>query len=275
LLFGLTVLLVAFGVVMVYSASAATAESPYHFLVRQSLWALLGFGAMFAVMRIDYRTYRHPALLSGFGLVTLTLLVAVFFFPKVNGTHRWLTFGFASLQPSEMAKLFLVLVTAAILERRMDRVNSREVLLSIAALTATFVTLVLLQPDFGTSAVIVTVIGAMLVFAGLHFRFLILGLAGLAPGALWLIIVSPYRLQRLLSFLDPEAGRFGAGYQASQSLIALGSGGVFGRGLMDGIQKLYYLPEAHTDFIYAVIGEEFGIVGTTFLLICFAVLIWR
>jgi cell division protein FtsW len=275
LLFGLTVLLVAFGVVMVYSASAATAESPYHFLVRQSLWALLGFGAMFAVMRIDYRTYRHPALLSGFGLVTLTLLVAVFFFPKVNGTHRWLTFGFASLQPSEMAKLFLVLVTAAILERRMDRVNSREVLLSIAALTATFVTLVLLQPDYGTSAVIVTVIGAMLVFAGLHFRFLILGLAGLAPGALWLIIVSPYRLQRLLSFLDPEADRFGAGYQASQSLIALGSGGVFGRGLMDGIQKLYYLPEAHTDFIYAVIGEEFGIVGTTFLLICFAVLIWR
>ena len=276
LLFVLTLLLVALGVVMVYSASAATAESPYHFLVRQASWALLGFGAMFTVMRVDYRIYRHPAAIAGLAAVTFTLLIAVFFFPKVNGTHRWLTFGFASLQPSELAKLLVVLVTAALLERRMDRVNElREVLLPIVGFTGIVVTLILFQPDYGTSAVIVAVAGAMVFLAGLHYRYLIAGALLIAPAAAALIIASPYRLERLLSFLEPEADRHGSGYQAIQSLIALGSGGMFGRGLMDGVQKLYYLPEAHTDFIYAVIGEEFGIVGTSFLLICFAVLIWR
>jgi cell division protein FtsW len=276
LLFTLTVLLVALGVVMVYSASAATAESPYTYLVRQTAWALVGFGAMFGVMRVDYRAYRRPALIGGLAVVIVTLLIAVFFFPPINGTHRWLSFGFASLQPSELAKLLVVIFTAAILEKRMERVNEiREALLPIAGFTGCIVALILCQPDYGTSAVIVAVTGAMVFLAGLYYRFLIAGALLLLPGALWLIIMSPYRLQRLLSFLDPEADRLGAGYQASQSLIALGSGGVFGRGLMEGVQKLYYLPEAHTDFIYAVIGEELGLVGTSFLLISFAALVWR
>ncbi len=276
LLFILTLLLVALGVVMVYSASAATAESPYTYLVRQAMWALVGFGAMFGVMRVDYRTYRRPALIVGLAVGIGTLLIAVFFFPPINGTHRWLSFGFASLQPSELAKLLVVVFTAAILEKRMERVNEiREALLPIAGFTGVVVALILCQPDYGTSAVIVAVAASMVFLAGLYYRFLIAGALMLLPAAAWLIVMSPYRLQRLLSFLDPEADRLGSGYQASQSLIALGSGGLFGRGLMEGVQKLYYLPEAHTDFIYAVIGEEFGLVGTSFLLISFAALVWR
>lgn len=280
MLFLLTLLLVGVSIVMVYSASAVTAMTrqgnPYFFLQRQLLWAVGGFAVMFVVMRIDYRVYRHPSIIWSLFGVTLALLIAVFFFPKVNGTHRWLSFGFASLQPSELAKLSVVLFAAALLDRRMHVVNEiREVLVPIALFTLVLVGLIINQPDYGTSAVIVAVVGGMVFMAGLHYRFLSAVAMAIAPVALALIYASPYRLQRLTSFLNPEADRLGDGYQAAQSLIAIGSGGVLGRGLMDGIQKLYYLPEAHTDFIYAVIGEEIGLVGTTLLLACFACIAWR
>lgn len=280
LLFLLTVLLVGLSVVMVYSASAVTAMSrwgnPYHFLQRQLLWAVCGFTVMFVVMRLDYRVYRRASVIWGLFGVTVALLVAVFFFPEINGTHRWVSFGFASLQPSELAKLSVVLFTAAVLDRRMHQVNElREVLLPVGVFTLALVAMILRQPDYGTSAVIIAVVASMIFMAGLHYRFLIASALAIVPAAIALIYTSPYRLQRLTSFLNPEADPLGNGYQANQSLIAIGSGGVFGRGLMDGIQKLYYLPEAHTDFIYAVIGEEIGLVGTTLLLVCFACIAWR
>jgi cell division protein FtsW len=280
MLFLLTLLLVGLSIVMVYSASAVTAMSrygnPYFFLQRQLLWAVGGFVVMFLVMRIDYRVYRKPSIIWGLFGVTAALLVAVFFFPKVNGTHRWISFGFASLQPSEFAKLAVVLFASALLDRRMHLVNEfREVLVPIGAFTLVLVGLILAQPDYGTSAVIVAVVGAMVFMAGLHYRFLFVLAMAIAPIGIALIYAAPYRLKRLTSFLNPEADKLGHGYQAAQSLIAVGSGGVFGRGLMDGIQKLYYLPEAHTDFIYAVIGEEIGLVGTTLLLVCFACIAWR
>jgi cell division protein FtsW len=279
-LFFLTVLLVGISVVMVYSASAVSAanrfNSDYHFLVRQAAWALLGFGAMFAVMRVDYRVYRRPVVIWGLCGVTLTLLLAVFFFPAINGTQRWISLGFASLQPSEIAKLAVVLFTAALLDRRMHRIHhAREVLLPVAALTLVMVGLILRQPDYGTSAVILAVAIGMVFLAGLQYRYVFVTAMLIIPVGVVLALTSDYRLRRVLSFLDPEADPYGAGYQATQSLIALGSGGMFGLGLMDGIQKAYYLPEAHTDFIYAVIGEEFGLLGTTVLLCCFAAIGWR
>ncbi len=279
-LFLLTVLLVGVSVVMVYSASAVSAanrfNSDYYFLLRQGVWALVGFGAMFVAMRIDYRTYRRPIIIWGLLGVTLTLLVAVFFFPAINGTQRWISLGFASLQPSEIAKLSVVLFTAALLDRRMHRIHhAREVLLPIAAVTLLVVALILRQPDYGTSAVILAVAVAMVFLAGLQYRYLFATALLVIPAGIALALTSEYRLRRVLSFLDPEADPYGAGYQATQSLIAIGSGGVFGLGLMDGIQKAYYLPEAHTDFIYAVIGEEFGLIGTTLLLCCFAAIAWR
>jgi cell division protein FtsW len=281
-LFVLTLLLVAVSVVMVYSASAVRAandprySSDYHFLVRQGIWAVMGFGAMFAVMRIDYRSYRRPIVIWGLLGVVLTLLVAVFSFPEINGTKRWISLGFASLQPSELAKLSVILFAAALLDRRMHRINEvREVLLPIGLVTLSMVGLIMLQPDFGTSAVIVAVAGVMVFMAGLQYRWVFAAGLLLAPAAAVLAVASPYRWERIKAFANPEADPLGAGYQANQSLIALGSGGLFGRGFMDGIQKSYYLPEAHTDFIYAVIGEEFGLIGTTLILLCFLAIAWR
>ena len=279
-LFLLTVLLVGVSIVMVYSASAVSAanrfNSDYHFLLRQSVWALIGFAAMFVVMRIDYRLYRRPIVVWGLFGVTVALLCSVFFFPEINGTRRWISLGFASLQPSEIAKLAVVLFAAALLDRRMHRIHeTREVLVPIGLVTLVAVGLILAQPDYGTSAVILAVAIAMVFLAGLQYRYLFVTALLIVPAAVAAALASPYRLRRVLSFLDPEADPYGAGYQATQSLIALGSGGAFGLGLMDGIQKAYYLPEAHTDFIYAVIGEEFGLVGTTMLLCCFAAIAWR
>jgi cell division protein FtsW len=279
-LFLLTMLLVGVSVLMVYSASAVAlsskGQSDYHYMARQSLWALIGFAAMFLIMRVDYRVYRRPVVIWGLLGVTVTLLCAVFSFPEINGTKRWLDLGYASLQPSELAKLAVVLFAAAVLDRRMHRINEmREVLMPVGLCTLLVVGLILLQPDYGTSAVILAVSIAMVFMAGLHYRFLFAAALLIVPAAVALIFSAEYRLARLLSFLDPEKDPLGAGYQANQSLIAIGSGGLDGLGFMDGIQKRYYLPEAHTDFIYAVIGEEFGLIGTTLVLICFAAIAWR
>ena len=280
LLFLLTLLLVGVSVVMVYSASAFTAQSrfdsAYHFLQRQLVWAVGGFLIMLAVMRVDYREYRRAGVIWGLFGLTFVLLVAVFFFPEINGTQRWLQLGFASLQPSEIAKLAVILFTAAVLDRRMHRVNElQSVLLPIGLFTTLLTAMIVAQPDLGTSVVIVAVATVMVFMAGLHYRYLFAAVAAMVPVGLALIFSASYRMERLLTFLNPEADPLGAGYQANQSLIAVGSGGVFGRGLMDGMQKLYYLPEAHTDFIYAVIGEEFGLIGTTLMLICFGIIAWR
>jgi cell division protein FtsW len=169
-LFLLTLLLVGVSVVMVYSASAVRAsdrwDNSYHFLLRQGVWALIGFAAMFVMMRIDYRFYRRPVAIWGLFAVTLTLLVAVFFFPEINGTRRWISLGAASLQPSEIAKLSVVLFAAALLDRRMHRIHEvREVLLPIALFTILIVGLILGQPDYGTSAVILAVAVAMVFMA--------------------------------------------------------------------------------------------------------------
>ena len=195
------------------------------------------------------------------------LLVLVLFSAPVNGARRWFNVGGLGIQPSEIAKIAAVLFTALTLERRMHRIDELSYsLLPIAIVVGAMSGLILLEPDLGTAASLLMVVGAMVFAAGLNYRYLVGTLLAAVPVLYLLIASSPYRLRRLLAFLNPEADPLGDGFQVMQSLIAVGTGGVFGRGLMGGVQKLFFLPEPHTDFIYAVIGEELGLLGATTVL---------
>ena len=279
-LFLATLALVCISVVMVYSASALVAlerfQQPYLFVTKQVMWALLGIAVLSIVMRIDYRTYRNETLIWTLLGFVAVLLIAVLFSRPVNGTRRWFAIAGFGIQPSELAKLAAILFTALMLERRMHRVNEiKYSLLPIGIIVGVFVGLILLEPDFGTAVSLLLVTGLMIFAAGLSYRYL-LGAALLSLPALYVILMSAdYRRRRLTAFLDPWSDPLGDGFQIIQSLIAVGTGGVFGRGLMAGVQKLFYLPEPHTDFIFAVIGEELGLLGTTVILICFCVIAWR
>ena len=280
LLFFATLALLSASVIMVYSASAQLAMDryarPYYFLFRQVMWAVVGFGLLWGVLRIDYRRFKKPAVLWTAVGVTVLALVAVLFSEPINGTRRW--FGIAGFggQPSELAKIALIIFAAAQLERRMERVNDIfYALLPVGGLTAGLAALILLQPDFSTAFAVVVIVASMVFAAGLSYRYVIGAALVLAP-ALYLVLASePYRMRRLLAFLDPWADPLGDGFQVIQSQIAVGTGGLLGRGLMRGLQKLHFLPEPHTDFIYAVIAEETGLVGATVILLCFAVITWR
>jgi len=226
--------------------------------------------------RIDYRTYRNEPFIWCLLALVVLMLVAVLFSAPVNGTRRWFGVGGLGIQPSELAKVACVFFTALMLERRMHRIDELSYsLLPISLIVGLVVALILLQPDFGTSISLVLVVAVMVFAAGLHYRYFV-GLALIALPAIYLVLVAaPYRRRRLLAFWDPWADPLGDGFQIIQSLVAVGTGGVFGRGLMAGVQKLFYLPEPHTDFIYAVISEELGLVGATIILLCFCVIAWR
>jgi cell division protein FtsW len=279
-LFLATLALVCGSVVMVYSASALLAleryEQPYLFVTKQMMWAVLGLAVLSIVMKIDYRTYRNETLVwtlvGGVGL----LLIAVLFSPPINGSRRWFSIGPLGIQPSELAKIVAIVFTAAVLERRMHRVNELKYsLLPIAIVIGALVGLILIEPDLGTAILLVAVIGLMVFVAGISYRY-IFGTVILALPALYVLVWSAeYRRRRLLAFLDPWADPLGDGFQVIQSMIAIGTGGVTGKGLMAGVQKLFYLPEPHTDFIFAVLSEELGLVGATVIVACFCVIAWR
>jgi len=228
------------------------------------------------VMRIDYRCYRQPMVIwTGLGIAMLAL-VAVLFAPKINGATRWLTVGPLGVQPSELAKIVVILFIAALLERRMDRIDELGYsLLPIGLVTGAIVGLILVEPDLGTAVSVLVIAAAMVFAAGVSYRY-VLGLFLVSLPALYLVVMATeYRRQRVLAFLDPWSDPYGSGYQMIQSIIAVATGGVFGRGLMGGVQKLFYLPEPHNDFIYAVIAEELGLLGATMVLACFCVIAWR
>jgi cell division protein FtsW len=280
LLFTATLVLVCTGVVMVYSASAVwameRADDQYVFLFKQLTWAVIGLSLLPVIMRIDYRTYREPIVIWTALAIVGLLLVAVLFGRPVKGATRWLNIWGLGIQPSELAKIAVVIFVAALLERRMDRVNEpSHALLPIALVVGGAVGLILLQPDLGTALAILAIAGVMIFAAGISYQYLLgLGLAAL-PALYFLIMRSEYRRRRIFAFLDPWADPLNDGFQIIQSFIAVGTGGIFGRGLMDGVQKLFYLPEPHNDFIYSVIGEELGLVGATIVLICFCIITWR
>ncbi|HJR61564.1 MAG TPA: putative lipid II flippase FtsW [Vicinamibacterales bacterium] len=279
-LFMATLLLVCTSVVMVYSASALVLgeknENPYLFLFKQGTWALLGLFLVQLIMRIDYRNYRQPAVIwTGLIVVGLALVAVLFGSPR-NGATRWLNIGPLGVQPSELAKIIVIVFIAALLERRMERIDEPAyALLPIGAVLGTLVVLILVQPDLGTAAALVVIAGVMIFAAGISYRYIAaLGLLAL-PSLYFLLWTSEYRWRRVTAYLDPWSDPLGDGYQMIQSMIAVGVGGVFGRGLMDGMQKLFYLPEPHNDFIYAVISEELGLIGATTVLACFCVITWR
>jgi cell division protein FtsW len=202
--------------------------------------------------------------------------VAVLFSPPVNSARRWFALGGLGIQPSELAKLSAIFFIAALLERRMHRINEvRYSLTPIVIVVSLLVTLILLEPDFGTSLSLVLIAAAMVFAAGLNYRFISTAALTLLPIVAIVAVAEPYRRSRLLAFLNPWDDPLNTDFQVVQSLLAVGTGGISGRGLMNGVQKLFYLPYPHTDFIYAVISEELGLIGATLVLGCFCVIAWR
>ncbi|HKS67587.1 MAG TPA: putative lipid II flippase FtsW [Candidatus Acidoferrales bacterium] len=283
-LFGVTLAMCLFGAVMVFSASAVTARdlygNAYVFLIRQLLYVALGIGGMFWLMNVDYRKLRQPRVIfTGLG-ITLILLTAVFFLDRTHATHRWIRFGPLSFQPSELAKLFVILYLAWFIEiRRSSRGPGMndflQTLLPTLGTVFLVVALVLAEPDMGTACMIAFIAAVMLFVAGLSVRYIFPVALAALPAIYLLIVRVPYRLQRVQAFFSPGTDPQGRGFQLLQSLIAVGSGGFSGVGLMESHQKLFYLPEAHTDFIFAVICEELGFIGAIAILSLFAVYGWR
>ena len=256
--------LVAFGLVMVYSATSASATlangDPAYFLKRQAGYAVLGLVLMVAASRVDYRILRRlaPALI----VTSLVLLLAVLVLGQaVNGARRWLSFGPAVFQPSELAKLALAVWAASYLTRRRPPQSIRELWRPLGLLASVFCVLLLAEPDLGTAITILLMLAGMLLVAGTPTRTLGAGLSIAAAVSLLAVWFEPYRRARLFSFVNPWHDAQGAGYQTVQAIIGLGSGGIFGRGLGQSIEKANFLPEAHTDMIFAIIGEELGLVG--------------
>ena len=277
-LFTVVIVLVGFGLIAVYSASAAFARDQGHpfnlFLVKQAAAAVAGLLVMWVLMHIDYRHFDRPQILYALVGGVLALLVLTLFGPELNNTRRWLFVGGVSIQPSELAKLAVVAFVAHQIHSKSDR-SDRELVLPCVLLLGIVSALIILQPDLGTTVLICGTTILMLFLAGLQWKYFIGGFAALLP-ALWLLVYSvPYRRQRLMAFLDPDLEPLRSGYQARQSLIAVGSGGVFGKGLGDSLQKLYFLPHPHSDFIYSIISEELGYLGALGVLILFGVLTWR
>jgi len=279
-LFTVTMLLVFVGLVMVFSASAVMARerfgSPYAFLSKQLVWAVAGLAAMVITMRVDYRRYRHPALVfSLIGLTTL-LLISVFFLDRSHNTHRWIHAGGFSFQPSELAKPVLILFLAYFLESRVKTMDDvRNTLVPAAAPVVVFLGLIVLEPDLGTAIACAGIAACILYVAGMRLRYFAGAFAASLLPLYLLIFHVAWRRERVLAFLNPYADRQKAGFHIIQSLIAVGTGGVTGMGLMEGKQKLFYLPEPHTDFIFAVTAEELGLVGAMFVVALFAIFLWR
>ena len=279
-LFGSTLLLVVIGVVMVFSASAVMAGdrfgSPYYFLLRQLGWAAAGLAAMTIIMSIDYRRWKHPAFVfTLLGLTTL-MLVAVFFLDRSHNTHRWVRLGALSFQPSELAKPALILFLAFFLESRLKSIDDwRHTLLPAMVPAALFAILIVKQPDLGTAVVCLAVTATILYLAGMRLRYFGYALIPIVPALYFLLFHVGWRRERLLAYLNPWADPQGRGFHVIQSLIAVGTGGVTGMGLMEGKQKLFYLPEPHTDFIYAVAAEELGLIGAVFIAVLFFVFAYR
>ena len=279
-LFTVTMLLVFVGLVMVFSASAVMARerfgSPYAFLSKQLIWAAAGLVAMVVAMRVDYRRYKHPALVFSLVGITTLLLISVFFLDRSHNTHRWFRVGVLSFQPSELAKPVLILFLAYFLESRAKTIDDvRATLLPAAAPVVVCLGLIVLEPDLGTAIACAGIAACILYVAGMRLRYFGYAFAASLVPLYFLIFHVSFRRARILAFLNPYADSQKTGFHIIQSLIAVGTGGVTGVGLMEGKQKLFYLPEPHTDFIFAVTAEELGLVGALAVIFLFGIFLWR
>jgi len=283
-LFAAVVLLIGMGLLMIYSASAMQIYLPaagaparaWFFVVKQAIAVLLGALLAWGAMSLDYRRLDRPPLI-GAGLAVLAVaLVAVLFRAPINGARRWIDLGLMSVQPSEFTKVGLVVALAALLSRREGEIDHpTRTLLPVFGLLAFFASLVLLQPDFGTAFTYFAIAAAMLFFAGLRLKYFAIAALLIVPTLTAYLWSAQYRRDRIFAFLHPEADPLGKGFHSIQSLIAVGTGGVTGLGLGHGKQKLFFLPYPYTDFIYAIVGEELGLIGCVFVLALFGVVFAR
>lgn len=273
-------LLVVAGLFVVGSASPYEAmrygRGPSHYMFRHAAFAAIGLAAMLGTMRLPYRFFDETRTVLAIVSISGLALLAVFGMAPSQGAHRWIPLGPVNVQPSEFAKIAGIVFTAWILARREERVNElRAVLLPIGGVVGGMALLTLLQPDLGSAVMIVAPVAAMLFVAGLSWRYI--GALATGAGVVFVaaILAEPYRLTRIGVFIDPTKDPQGAGFQATQSLLALGSGGITGVGFGQGQQKAWFLPAAHTDFVFSVVGEELGLFGTGLLLAAVLVLFWR
>ena len=261
--------LTAFGLVMVYSATSAPAAlgggDPGFYLKRQAIYALIGVALLIVASRTDFRALRYlaPVLVLASAFLCLAVLGIG---QEVNGARRWLMLGPLTFQPSELAKISVAVWAAAYLARHPAPRSLAELARPIGLTVGVFCALILVEPDLGTVIALVVVVGTILVVSGVPLRVLAGGagiVSALAFAAIWL---TPYRRERFFAFLDPWRDEQGTGYQTVQAMMGLASGGIFGEGLGQGVKKVNYLPEAHTDMIAAIIGEELGLIGLTLVI---------
>lgn len=276
-----TLSLLAFGIIMVASASMVISDRqygyPFHYLIRQFIYLLIGLLAAWVATRIPIKLWQK---FSGYLFIASFFLLLVVLVPGigrvVNGSRRWINLGFITLQVSEVVKLCVILYLASYLQRYQNQIQTDiKGFLKPLLLLGVLSVLLLLQPDFGAVAVIMFTCLALMFIAGVRLWPFMVLFALVVAAMVLLAVMSPYRLQRITTFLNPWHVAYGSGYQLTQSLIAFGRGGVFGVGLGNSIQKLFYLPEAHTDFLFAVIAEELGLVGELLLVGLFTLLVVR
>ncbi len=278
-LFLVTVILVLIGIIMVYSSSAIVATekfgNSFHFLINHLIGVVIGFALLFIVIRVKFPFYKNQVFIYFFLLISIFLVILSLLSPPLNQTHRWIRFFGLSFQPSEPAKISLVLLFAYYLDKKKEKLHDfLSLSVPLIALIIT-VLLIIRQPDFGTAVIIVFIGGVMLFIGGAKLKHLVgLNLIFL-PVLIFSVFKINYQMERLVYFLKPEQDPFGKGFQIIQSLLAIGSGGVLGQGLGEGTQKLFFLPYAYTDFIFPVIGEELGLLGTVSILILFLIFLWR
>lgn len=279
-LFAATTGLALFGVVMVYSASAVLAQSQngnqFFYVLKQGVWVFIGFMVMLLMMQFNYQQLKNRRLVYALLAMTLLGLLIVFGFSSSNGAHRWIKFPGVSLQPSEVSKLALIIFLSYFLEKRAgEEGDFWRTFVPCGFITAVLAGLVVIEPDFGTAMMLTLIFVVLIYTAGARVVHLAMAAAPALIVAAGLLIFVPWRLKRLVTFLDPWADQQGAGFQVVQSLISVGSGGPNGLGFAQGKQKMFFLPFAHSDFIFAVIGEELGLVGTLAVVAVFALFLWR
>lgn len=278
-LFIITGLLTIFGLIMVYSASSVMASKQYgfssYYFLKQLVFALVGYAALLWLLNTDYHVWQKQKITRACLVLAICALALVLSQPKVNGAHRWLRFSFLSIQPSEIAKLVGIVFLADFLHRHGSEINRWTRLLPCVAVIALIAGLIGIEPDLGQAVCLLLIAGVVLVVAGLDWRYVAGTVLAAAPVFYLEVVRVQFRWERIKSFLDPFQDPLGYGFQILQSLTAVGSGGLFGVGLGAGQQKMFFLPEAHTDFIFASIGEEIGLAGTCLVAIAFLVFFFR
>lgn len=279
ILFFTTLVLIIIGSIMVFSSSGILASEKYHqpfyFLINQGIGAAVGLGLIIFILSIRKPFYQNSLFIYGLLFLSLLLLVLCLFMPAVGQTNRWIHFFGLRFQPSELAKISLILFLSHYLERKKERLNEFRTILFPLSILFLFILLIIKEPDYGTALLLFAICSVVLFLGGVKLKhFLLLGSGSLVLFTFYLF-QAKYRITRIFAFLDPAQDPQGAGFQIIQSKLSVGSGGLLGVSLGESTQKLFYLPCAHTDYIYAIVGEEFGLIGTLAIILVFLVFFWR